>query len=345
MTTTKFILHGGFTRKINEQNNTFFQEMVKGIENPKVLMCFFAVVEQNRVEELFTELPKRIKDLNPDKEIECTLATQDNFITQLKTADVLYVHGGNTEQLMETLQLFPTFRDEIAGKVVVGSSAGAYVLVAKGVVHTSEHSRAGLGFIPVRLIAHYSSPELPPNENSVKELLASDAEYELVKLRDCEWQVFEINNTSFAINKTNQLLHSSTPFHGVKIAIKNEEGKLLLHLRDNKPGLFNANMWDFGGGGREGEETPFVCIQREVKEEFAIDITESDIRWVGLFQAQKDPTQKAVFCVAEISDEQKHKIVLGEGQKYEFMTEADFFNDPQVIHALKERYQFYLDTV
>lgn len=138
------------------------------------------------------------------------------------------------------------------------------------------------------------------------------------------------------------ILHLDIPFHGVKIAIKDHAGNLLLHLQDNKPELFNANMWDMPGGGREGEETPFVCIHREVKEEFAINITESDIHWVGLFPAQKDPTRKAIFCVAKVSDEQKQKIVLGEGQKYQFMTEADFFENPQVIQALKERYQFYL---
>ena len=44
-------------------------------------------------------------------------------------------------------------------------------------------------------------------------------------------------------------------FHGVKVAVLVGD-KLLMHLRDDKPGLFNANMWDFPGGGREGNETP-----------------------------------------------------------------------------------------
>lgn len=194
MTTTKYILHGGFTRKVNKQNEKFFQEIVKDIEKPKVLMCLFAVVEQDRVGELYQELSKRMQDLHPSTVITFMLASQEDFVTQLKNADVLYMHGGNTEQLMETLQSFPTFKDEIVGKVVAGSSAGAYVLVAEGAAHTSEHSRVGLGLMPVRLIAHYESLELPPNENSVTELLASDTEYELVKLKDCEWRVFEVED-------------------------------------------------------------------------------------------------------------------------------------------------------
>jgi hypothetical protein len=45
-------------------------------------------------------------------------------------------------------------------------------------------------------------------------------------------------------------------FHGVKIALLVGD-KILMHLRDNKPGLFNANMWDFvGGGSRRNREFP-----------------------------------------------------------------------------------------
>ncbi len=195
MAETKFILHGGFTRVVNEQNNSFFRELVANVTQPKILLCFFAVAEQDRVPELFSELSRRIVELNADKKIECELATQENFISQLKATNVLYMHGGNTEQLLKVLERFPTFTVDIAGKVVAGSSAGAYALVHKGAAHTSEHSRTGLDLIPIRLIVHSDSPEFPPNENSVKELLASDIEYELVKLKDCEWRAFEIDDT------------------------------------------------------------------------------------------------------------------------------------------------------
>ena len=67
-------------------------------------------------------------------------------------------------------------------------------------------------------------------------------------------------------------------FHGVKIAVL-VDGKLLMHLRDNKPGLFNANMWDFPGGGREQNETPRECAIREVFEEFGINLESESIVW------------------------------------------------------------------
>ena len=70
------------------------------------------------------------------------------------------------------------------------------------------------------------------------------------------------------------------------------EDKLLMHLRDNKPGLFNANMWDFSGGGREGEETPQECAIREVKEEFEIDLTPELFIWEKDYPPRKTRVKK-----------------------------------------------------
>lgn len=131
-------------------------------------------------------------------------------------------------------------------------------------------------------------------------------------------------------------------FHGVKVALTHE-GKLLLHLRDDKPGLFNANMWDFAGGGREGDETPEECAVREVKEELAIKLTPESFVWRKEYPAQKDPAQKAWFMVAEISPKDIESVVLGEGQTWKLMDQEEFFKRSDVIEALKGRYQDYLD--
>lgn len=132
-------------------------------------------------------------------------------------------------------------------------------------------------------------------------------------------------------------------FHGVKIAVL-VEGKLLMHLRDNKPGLFNANMWDFPGGGREGDETPEACAVREIFEEFEITLETSSIVWKKDFAAQKDPNQRAFFLVATIPLDDTKKIILHEGQKWVLMSQEDFFAKDDVISALKERFRNYLES-
>lgn len=132
-------------------------------------------------------------------------------------------------------------------------------------------------------------------------------------------------------------------FHGVKIALLVQD-KLLLHLRDNIPGLFNANMWDFPGGGREGSETPMACALREIHEELSIDLSPDAIIWQKEYPAMKDPTQQAYFMVAKLSEEMLSSIDLTEGQKWELFTQKRFFEDPQVIGALKQRFQDYIDV-
>ncbi|NVN96828.1 NUDIX hydrolase [Candidatus Nomurabacteria bacterium] len=132
-------------------------------------------------------------------------------------------------------------------------------------------------------------------------------------------------------------------FHGVKIAIL-VDNKLLMFLRDNKPGLFNANMWDFLGGGREGQESPQECAIREIQEETGIIFPPESFIWENVYSAQKDPNQKAVFMVAEISEESIRNIILTEGQKWALFDQETFFAKEDVIPALKIRFDDYLKS-
>lgn len=59
---------------------------------------------------------------------------------------------------------------------------------------------------------------------------------------------------------------------GTSIIFYNEKNCLLLFLRDDKPGLPYANMWDIPGGHVEKGESPDECIVREMKEEIGVDI-------------------------------------------------------------------------
>ncbi len=132
-------------------------------------------------------------------------------------------------------------------------------------------------------------------------------------------------------------------FHGVKIAVL-VNGKLLMHLRDNKPGLFMANMWDFPGGGREGDETPEECAIREIKEEFGIDLPLSAILWQGVYKAQKDPSHNAIFLVAELNNLDTNTVRLTEGQEWRLFEQEIFFAKGDVIDSLKVRFRDYLDS-
>ena len=134
-------------------------------------------------------------------------------------------------------------------------------------------------------------------------------------------------------------------FNGVKVALFNNE-KLVMQLRDNKPGLRFSNMWDFPGGGREGEETPLECAIREIEEEFGISLPVSSFIWQKEYPSMHDLNQKAYFMVAKINDEEVKNIQFGsEGQRWDFMDISTFFESSDVVPHLKGRLQDYLDSL
>ena len=103
-------------------------------------------------------------------------------------------------------------------------------------------------------------------------------------------------------------------FNGVKIALM-FENSLVMILRDNRPGLRFAGMWDFPGGGKEGNETPEQCAIREIREELSINLSEKNIVFKKEVETMHDPNLKAFFMVAKITKEDVEKIKLGnEGQ-------------------------------
>lgn len=65
------------------------------------------------------------------------------------------------------------------------------------------------------------------------------------------------------------------------IVLQNAEGKYLLQMRDNTPGIQCPLMWDgFGGGIEEGEE-PLAGALRELKEELDVDASPEDLEPLG----------------------------------------------------------------
>ncbi|MGF3067344.1 NUDIX domain-containing protein [Facklamia sp. P12945] len=132
-------------------------------------------------------------------------------------------------------------------------------------------------------------------------------------------------------------------FIGVKVALINK-GKVLTILRDNLPNIPYPNMWDLAGGGRENEESPYETMRREVKEELAIDISESNIVWTKYHESITNAGEKSVFMVANICDSQIENIKFGEeGQKYEMLAFEDFIDNEDVIEQLKKRFLEYLN--
>ncbi|MEZ7630804.1 NUDIX hydrolase [Streptococcus sp. 27098_8_75] len=140
------------------------------------------------------------------------------------------------------------------------------------------------------------------------------------------------------------LLHKQMEFSGCKIALICDN-KLLTILRDDIPIIPWPNMWELPGGGREGEETPFECVQREVFEELGLKLEEEDILWVKDYQGMLDPDKTSIFMAGTITQEECASIVFGyEGQAYQMMDVSQFLADEKVIPQLQDRLRDYLEV-
>ncbi len=125
---TKFILHGGYPKHQNELNVSLYKEICRGLpDGGNVLVIHFARPDEEAAERFEGEKNRILEQAN-GRRITIVLASMGEFINQLKKADAVYIDGGNADKLMKTLKQFPDFGELVKGKVIAGSSAGAYVL-------------------------------------------------------------------------------------------------------------------------------------------------------------------------------------------------------------------------
>ena len=140
------------------------------------------------------------------------------------------------------------------------------------------------------------------------------------------------------------LLHKQMEFSGCKIALLCDD-KLLTILRDDISTIPYPNMWELPGGGREGEETPFECVQREVFEELGLKLEEAAILWVKDYPGMLDPDKTSIFMAGTITQEECTSIAFGdEGQAYQMMDVSQFLSDEKVVPQLQDRLSDYLEV-
>ena len=134
-------------------------------------------------------------------------------------------------------------------------------------------------------------------------------------------------------------------FTGCKIALFCGD-KLLTILRDDKASIPWPNIWELPGGGREGDESPFECVAREVYEELGIHLTEDCLLWSKVYPSMLYEGWHSVFMVGQLSQEQFDNITFGdEGQSYQLVNVEEFLSSSQVVPQLQNRVRDYLEEV
>ena len=164
MLAKKFILVGGYPHKAEDDGKAFCESLVRDFSEPvKVLVCLFARPKENW-EQAFLQ-DKNFFAVNiSSKKVEIKLATQENFIEELKWCDSIYFRGGDID-LVHIMSKFPGWENYLEGKVVAGSSMGAYMLSKYYFDITSNTIKTGTGITNTKVIVHWKS-ELPEYKNT-----------------------------------------------------------------------------------------------------------------------------------------------------------------------------------
>lgn len=121
--------------------------------------------------------------------------------------------------------------------------------------------------------------------------------------------------------------------------------KILTYRRDEKTNSAPLRI-DIPGGGREVNESPFDTFQREVKEEFGINIQKNDMYYSSAHQSVIQPNMVSFFMVAKPDGVKESDIVFGnEGIEYILMSIDEFINRPDGIERQQNRVKDYLEKI
>ena len=94
------------------------------------------------------------------------------------------------------------------------------------------------------------------------------------------------------------------------------QGRFLLQLRDDKPGIMHPGLWGSFGGRVEPYETPDDGFLRELKEELSWRPQSHTLYMSAPFRtlADNDARSQLIYIYAAPLDVPLHALILGEGQ-------------------------------
>jgi peptidase E len=191
---TKFILLGGYPQKADDGGKSFYEELVRGFEEPvKVLLCMFARPEDVWQKTFDDDQIIFVQQL-PGKKLEMKMASPNEFKEQLAWADAIYFRGGITKNLLNELEKQEGWKEIVEGKTVAGTSAGANVLGAYYAALDTPVAEKGLGLLPVKVIVHYRSDYNTPNidwDKSYQLLQNTGEDLPILALGEGQFKVIE----------------------------------------------------------------------------------------------------------------------------------------------------------
>jgi 8-oxo-dGTP diphosphatase len=128
-------------------------------------------------------------------------------------------------------------------------------------------------------------------------------------------------------------------FMGAKLALFVGD-RLVVIKRDDIPGLLWPDHWDMPGGGREDNETPLQCVQRETREELNLIVPDSQITWARAYTNSIGRT--VWFMAAWLPEHAARDMQLGhEGQKIKRFSIQEYCGAEKAVPQFVDRLRDY----
>ena len=116
-----------------------------------------------------------------------------------------------------------------------------------------------------------------------------------------------------------------------------------MYKRDDFPTIPYPGLWDFPGGGREGDESPEECVLRELEEEFSISLASSRFIYKKKVASHNNIGYSFFFVAYGLKSEVDAILFGNEGQYWKLMPVIEYLSHPKSIPALISRLNGYLN--
>ncbi len=113
--------------------------------------------------------------------------------------------------------------------------------------------------------------------------------------------------------------HPLVPSDAVAALLTLEDGRYVMQLRDDKPGIFFPAHWGCFGGAIEQGETPEQALRRELFEELELGACKPQIftRFTFDFAPLGHPMVSRIYFEAQVPQAAFGKLVLHEGADFQ----------------------------
>lgn len=158
---TTYILHGGYYKRDTPDNQKFFEAIAERLPVGSKILFLAHAREKSDWQKRRDMAARQFSDYVPKKKIELVLASdnKDKFIEQLKASEAIFLPGGDPAPLYDFLKKTANLKELIKDKLVIGSSAGSWVLSKYYCLFKTDEICEGLGILPIKTLVHWTEDQ------------------------------------------------------------------------------------------------------------------------------------------------------------------------------------------